>query len=155
MKFTALAGDEVTIERSTFDANVAPTGGVIAMGDGGLWMYQSTLASVDVPAPGSTGTLLRYSGPQDGANGSFVRLTGNILRGTCSFANGIATVDLARHNANSGGNTCGLSQIGAQFSNNVTFTPLGGIPLLALARRADPESDRFGTPLPATPAVDA
>jgi len=43
MKFTALAGDEVTIERSTFDANVAPTGGVIAMGDGGLWMYQSTL----------------------------------------------------------------------------------------------------------------
>ena len=30
-----------------------------------------------------------------------------------------------------------------------------GIPLLALARRADPESDRFGTPLPATPAVDA
>jgi len=30
-----------------------------------------------------------------------------------------------------------------------------GIPLLALARRADPETDRFGTPLPATPAVDA
>ena len=30
-----------------------------------------------------------------------------------------------------------------------------GIPLLPLARRADPESDRFGTPLPATPAVDA
>ena len=30
-----------------------------------------------------------------------------------------------------------------------------GIPLLLLARRADPESDRFGTPLPATPAVDA
>jgi len=30
-----------------------------------------------------------------------------------------------------------------------------GIPLLALARRADPENDRFGAPLPAAPAVDA
>ncbi|HMF41608.1 MAG TPA: MFS transporter [Polyangia bacterium] len=30
-----------------------------------------------------------------------------------------------------------------------------GIPLLALARRADPESDRFGAPATAAPAVDA
>jgi MFS family permease len=30
-----------------------------------------------------------------------------------------------------------------------------GIPLLALARRADPESDRFGTPVPAKEAVSA
>jgi hypothetical protein len=28
-----------------------------------------------------------------------------------------------------------------------------GIPLLALARRADPESDRFGAPVPAKEAV--
>ena len=153
MKFLAQAGDEVTIERSTFDANVAPTGGAIAIGNGGLWLYQSTFASVDVPAPGSTGTVLRYSGPQAAANGSFVRLTGNILRGTCSFANGIATVDLARHNANSGGNTCGLSQVGAQFSNNVTFTPLGGIPLLALADNGGPTVTRLPTSVAGHPAI--
>ena len=142
MKFSGLVGDDVIIERSTFDANVAPSGGTIAMDDGELRLYQSTLASVDVPAPGSVGTLLRYSGQQDAANGNLVQFSGNILRGTCSFADSVATVNLAKHNAASGGNTCGLLQSGAQFTNNVTYTTLGGIPLDPLADNGGPTVTR-------------
>ena len=46
------------------------------------------------------------------------------------------------------------SGIGRAWVAGGAFVVLG-IPLLALARRADPESDRFGAPAPATPAVDA
>jgi CSLREA domain-containing protein len=153
MKLTLFAGADATIERSTFDGNTAPTGGAISMDDGELRMFQSTLASVDVPAQGSVGTALRYSGPDDAANGSRVELTGNLLRGTCSFAAGVGAVNLAKHNVNSGGNTCGLTQAGAAFANNATFTPLAAIPLAPLANNGGPTVTRLPSPAAGHPAA--
>lgn len=153
LMFSGNPGNERTIQRSTFDANMAPSGGAIAADDGIVRLFQSTFASVDVPAPGSVGTVLRYAGPQDAANGRFVELTGNLLRGTCSFANGVGTVRFAKHNANSGGNTCGLTQAGANYANNVTFATLGGIPLAGLANNGGPTLTRLPSPAAGHPAV--
>jgi hypothetical protein len=67
------------------------------MDDGELRLFQSTFASVDAPEPAASGPCCAIPGPGCSER-SFVQLTGNILRGTCSFANGAATVKLAKHN---------------------------------------------------------
>jgi predicted outer membrane repeat protein len=151
LRLIAYEQGNVTIERSTFDGNEAPSGGAIAMDDGELRVLQSTLATLDTPLQ-SVGTLLRYDGPDDAAAGSSVELTGNLLRGSCSFASGIGVVNAANHNAGSGGDSCGLTQSGAAFSNNITYVQLASIPLLPLADNGGPTWTRMPTAVSNHPA---